>query len=143
MRMPEVCVFTSIARPLHALGSGRPGATSRNTHLTGWDLRDSRPRIGRSSSRQRAKTAGRESKSPPASVANTGSPSIISNAPHSLSGGLMRVPSQELGNQMGGMDYAAVSVGLRRFDSRLKQDRKMRGAFKNIVEMFRCLKTGC
>jgi hypothetical protein len=42
---------------------------------------------------------------------------------------------QELGNQMGGMDYAAVSVGLRRFDSRLKQDRKMRGAFKNIVEM--------
>jgi hypothetical protein len=46
----------------------------------------------------------------------------------------MRVPSQELGTQMGGMDYAAVSVGLRRFDSRLKQDRKMRGAFKNIVE---------
>jgi hypothetical protein len=33
------------------------------------------------------------------------------------------------------MDYAAVSVGLRRFDSRLKQDRKMRGDFKNIVEM--------
>ena len=42
---------------------------------------------------------------------------------------------QELGNQMGGMDYAAVRVGLRRFDSRLKQDRKMRRAFKNIVEM--------
>jgi hypothetical protein len=41
----------------------------------------------------------------------------------------------ELGNQVGGMDYAAVSVGLRRFDSRLKQDRKMRGDFKNIVEM--------
>ena len=40
-----------------------------------------------------------------------------------------------LGNQMGGMDYAAVSVGLRRFDSRLKQERKMRRAFKNIVEM--------
>ena len=44
---------------------------------------------------------------------------------------------QELGNQMGGMDYAAVRVGLRRFDSRLKQDRKMRRAFKNIVEMLK------
>jgi 1,4-alpha-glucan branching enzyme len=27
----EVCAFTSTSRPLHALGSGRPGATSRNT----------------------------------------------------------------------------------------------------------------
>ena len=31
---------------------------------------------------------------------------------------------QELGDQMGGMDYSAVSVGLKRFETRLKCDRR-------------------
>jgi hypothetical protein len=34
MRMPKVCLFTSIALPLHALGSGRPGATTPPKDVT-------------------------------------------------------------------------------------------------------------
>ena len=33
---------------------------------------------------------------------------------------------RELGDQMGGMDYSAVSVGLKRFEARLKRDGKAR-----------------
>jgi hypothetical protein len=35
MGMPTVCAFTSIARPLRALGPGRPGATALTLHDIG------------------------------------------------------------------------------------------------------------
>jgi len=37
-----------------------------------------------------------------------------------------RLTQRELGRRMGGMDYSAVNVGLRRFEARLKRDRTLR-----------------
>jgi hypothetical protein len=41
----------------------------------------------------------------------------------------------ELGEQMGNMDYAAVSVGLRRFGERLKRERRLRADYATAKKM--------
>ena len=42
---------------------------------------------------------------------------------------------KELGDSVGGMDYAAVSVGVRRFDQRLKKDNQLQKSHQAIKEM--------
>ena len=41
----------------------------------------------------------------------------------------------ELGQQTGGSDYAAVSMGLRRFEKRMKGDRKLRSEYDQAKQM--------
>jgi len=41
----------------------------------------------------------------------------------------------ELGEEAGGSDYAAVSVGLGRFDKRLKADRALRSAYEQAKQI--------
>ena len=41
----------------------------------------------------------------------------------------------EIGTQMGGSDYAAIGMGLKRFDQRLKKDRSLRHSYKAVSQM--------
>ena len=41
----------------------------------------------------------------------------------------------ELGAAAGGSDYAAVSVGLRRFEQRVKADRALRSAYEKAKQI--------
>ena len=41
----------------------------------------------------------------------------------------------ELGEAAGGSDYVAVSVGLRRYEKRLKADRALRSAYEQAKQM--------
>ncbi len=40
----------------------------------------------------------------------------------------------QLGEAIGGKDYAAVSVGLKTFDAKLRKDRRLKKAHQAIVE---------
>lgn len=40
-----------------------------------------------------------------------------------------------LGDRIGGMDYAAVSMGIRRFERRLIMERELKQQFNRIVRM--------
>lgn len=46
---------------------------------------------------------------------------------------------RKLGEKMEGADYAAVSIGLRRFEQRLKKDRKLKAIYKEIIKMLNVL----
>ncbi len=41
----------------------------------------------------------------------------------------------EIGTQMGGSDYAAIGMGLKRFDQRLKKDRSLRHSYKAVSQL--------
>jgi len=46
-----------------------------------------------------------------------------------------RLTQRELGRRMGGMDYSAVNVGLRRFEARLKRDETLRRDVAKVDKM--------
>ena len=41
----------------------------------------------------------------------------------------------QLGEQMGGVDYAAIGMGLRRFEKRLKRDRSLKKIVRSADRM--------
>jgi len=42
---------------------------------------------------------------------------------------------RQLGEEMGGVDYAAIGMGLRRFDQRLKEDRNLKNIYARVIQM--------
>ena len=42
---------------------------------------------------------------------------------------------RQLGEQLGGTDYAAIGMGLRRFDQRLKKERKLKALYARASKM--------
>ena len=47
-----------------------------------------------------------------------------------------RLTQAEIGRRMGGMDYSAVSAGLRRFETRLSRDTSLRRELAEVEKMW-------